>query len=176
MALAMAAAKSEAREAAPVARVAEGSETGAGAGAPAAQESPAAPVEPMAPPQQRSWVPVIALGAASVVGLGVGIGMTFASNAASDDAHRQSAAIIEGRGQCVKPASSWAGPCEQVRNDASRADTLGNVARVAFIASGAFAIAAATYVLWPKPKPSAYATALPVVHSGGAGFAVTGAW
>ncbi|XXY18895.1 PEGA domain-containing protein [Sorangium sp. So ce216] len=176
VALVMAAAKSEAQGATPVAKAAEGSAPGAGAGAPAAQEPPAAPVEPEPPKEERSWVPVIALGAASVVGIGVGLGTTFASNAASDEAHRQSAAIIEGRGQCVMPESSWAGPCEQVRNDASRADTLGNVARVAFIASGAFAIAAATYVLWPKPKPSAYATALPVVHPDGAGFAVTGAW
>ncbi|WP_437623731.1 hypothetical protein [Sorangium sp. So ce1151] len=172
----MAAAKSDARDAAPVARAAEESAPGSGAGAPSAQEPPAAPVEPTASSQHRSWVPVIPLGAASVVGLGVGLGTTFASNAASNEAHRQSAAIIEGRGQCVMPESSWAGPCEQVRNDASRADTLGNVARVAFIASGAFAIAAATYVLWPKPKRSAYATALPVVHPEGAGFAVKGAW
>ncbi|WP_437928496.1 PEGA domain-containing protein [Sorangium sp. So ce291] len=176
VALAMPAVKSDAREAAPVAQAPERGAPGAGARAPAAEKPPAAPVEPMAPPQQRSWVPVIALGAASAVGLGVGIGTTVASNTASDDAHKQSAAIIQGRGQCVKPESSWSGPCEQVLNDASRADTLGNVARVAFIASGAFVIAAATYVLWPKPKPSAYATALPVVHPDGAGFAVTGAW
>ncbi|AGP33783.1 hypothetical protein SCE1572_04285 [Sorangium cellulosum So0157-2] len=175
--LAMALAKSEAQETAPVANAAEGaSASSAGAGAPAAGLAPGGPVEPASPPQPRSWVPVIALGAASAVGLGVGIGMTVASNAASDDAHKQSAAIIQGRGQCVKPESSWAGPCEQVRNDASRADTLGNVARVAFIASGAFAIAAATYVLWPKPKRSESAVALPMVHSDGAGIAVMGAW
>ncbi|WP_437335937.1 PEGA domain-containing protein [Sorangium sp. So ce394] len=175
--LAMAPAKSEPQAAAPGAKAAEGaSAPGAGAGAPAAALAPGAPVEPASPPQPRSWVPVIALGAASVVGLGVGIGTTVASNAASDDAHKQSAAIIQGRGQCVKPESSWAGPCEQVRNDASRADTLGNVARVAFIASGAFAIAAATYVLWPRPKRSESAVALPVVHSDGAGVAVMGAW
>ncbi|WP_438008009.1 PEGA domain-containing protein [Sorangium sp. So ce321] len=179
VALAMAAAKSDAREGAPVAQAPERGAPGAGAGASAAEKPPVAPVEPVepaSPPQQRSWVPMIALGAASAVGLGVGIGTTVASNTASDDAHKQSAAIIQGRGQCVKPESSWSGPCEQVRNDASRADTLGNVARVAFIASGALAIATATYVLWPKPKPSAYATALPVVHPDGAGFAVTGAW
>ncbi|WP_437578184.1 PEGA domain-containing protein [Sorangium sp. So ce887] len=176
-ALALVPVKSEAQEAAPGARAAEGGRApGAGAGAPAAEMPPAEPAYPGPEPQKRSWVPVIALGAASAVGLGVGIGTTVASNAASDDAHKQSAAIIQGRGQCVKPASAWVGPCEQVRNDATRADTLGNVARVAFIASGAFAIAAATYVLWPKPKRSESAVALPVVHSDGAGIAVMGAW
>ncbi|XXX78126.1 PEGA domain-containing protein [Sorangium sp. So ce134] len=177
--LAMVLAKSEAQEAAPGAKAAEDASTpgaGAGAGAPLAEVPPAAPLPAQRQPPERSWVPVIALGAASAVGLGVGIGTTVASNAASDDAHKESAAIIQGRGQCVKPESSWAGPCEQVRNDASRADTLGNVARVAFIASGAFAIAAATYVLWPKPKRSEPAVALPVVHSDGAGVAVMGAW
>ncbi|WP_437486512.1 PEGA domain-containing protein [Sorangium sp. So ce1014] len=176
-ALALPPLKSEGQEAAPGARAAKGgSAPGAAAGAPVAEMPPAVPAYPGPEPQKRSWVPVIALGAASVVGLGVGIGTTVASNAASDDAHKQSAAIIQGRGQCVKPASAWVGPCEQVRSDASRADTLGNVARVAFIASGAFAIAAATYVLWPKPKRSESAVALPVVHSDGAGIAVMGAW
>ncbi|AUX20260.1 hypothetical protein SOCEGT47_007260 [Sorangium cellulosum] len=149
---------------------------GARAGAPVAEQPPTGPGEPAALPAERSWVPVIALGAASVVGLGVGIGTTVASNNASDDAHQQSAAIIHGRGQCVKPEPSWIGRCEQVRSDASRADTLGNVARVAYIASGVFAVAAATYVLWPKPEASDHAIALPVVHADGAGFAVMGTW
>ncbi|WP_437756851.1 PEGA domain-containing protein [Sorangium sp. So ce1389] len=153
-----------------------GSAAGTGVVGPVAGPPPAGPVEPQPLPDKRSWVPVIALGAASAVGLGVGIGATVASNAASSDAHQQSAAIIQGRGQCVRPESSWAGPCEQVRNDASRADTLGNVARVAYIASGAFAIAAATYVLWPQPKRSESAVALPVVRSDGAGIAVMGTW
>ncbi|WP_437814799.1 PEGA domain-containing protein [Sorangium sp. So ce1078] len=175
--VALALAKSEAHEAVPVAKAADGgSAAGAATGAPVAEMPPAVPAEPGPEPPKRSWVPVIALGAASVVGLGVGIGTAVASNAASDEAHKQSAAIIQGRGQCVKPESAWVGPCEQVRSDATRADTLGNVARVAFIASGALAIAAATYVLWPNAKRSESAVALPVVHSDGAGIAVMGAW
>ncbi len=44
-------------------------------------QPPAGPVEPQ-PPPEKNWVPVIALGAASAVGLGVGIGMTVASKSA----------------------------------------------------------------------------------------------
>ncbi|KYF82603.1 hypothetical protein BE11_37025, partial [Sorangium cellulosum] len=153
-----------------------GSATGAGAGGPVAGLPPAGPVEPQPVPEKRSWVPVIALGAASAVGLGVGIGMTVASNSASEDAHAQSAAIIQAGAQCVRPEASWVEPCEQVRSDASRADTFGNVARVAFIGSGVLAIGAVTYALWPKSKRTAPIVALPMVHSGGGGLAVIGAW
>jgi hypothetical protein len=144
----------------------------AGAGGPAVAQ-PLAPVEP---PPGKTWVPVIALGAASVVGLGVGIGTTVASNNASGDAHTQSTAIIEAGAQCVRPEASWVGPCEKVRSDASRADTLGNVARVAYIASGVLAIGAVTYALWPKSKRTEPTLVLPAVHSSGAGLAVMGAW
>ncbi|WP_438034851.1 PEGA domain-containing protein [Sorangium sp. So ce204] len=144
-----------------------------GAGASVTGQPPAGPVEP---PPKKNWVPVIALGAASAVALGVGIGTTVASNNASGDAHTQSTAIIEAGAQCVRPEASWVGPCEKVRSDASRADTLGNVARVAYIASGVLAIGAVTYALWPKSKRSEPTLVMPVVHSSGAGLAVMGAW
>ncbi|WP_437690159.1 PEGA domain-containing protein [Sorangium sp. So ce176] len=172
--LPMTLAKSEEKEATPVAKAAEGASSPGGA--PAAETAPAVPVGPIAPQQERSWVPAIALGAASVVGLGVGVATTVASSVASDDAHKESAAINQGRGQCVKPEPSWVGRCEQVRNDATRADTLGNVARVAYIASGVFAISAVTYALWPTPKLSGSTVALPVVRADGAGISVMGAW
>ncbi|WP_437781595.1 PEGA domain-containing protein [Sorangium sp. So ce1097] len=165
--------RSEAQASAGVKTEGSGSATGAGVVGPVAGPT-AVPVEPQ--PEKRNWVPVIALGAASAVGLGAGIGMTVASNNASGDAHTQSAAIIQAGAQCVRPEASWVGPCEQVRSNASRADTLGNIARVAFIGAGVLAIGAATYALWPKSKRTESIVALPVVHSDGAGFAVTGAW
>ncbi|KYF56126.1 hypothetical protein BE08_27330 [Sorangium cellulosum] len=173
--LAISPVRSEAQASAGVKTEGGGSATGAGGVGPVAGP-PAGSVEPPPPPEKRNWVPVIALGASSAVGLGVGIGMTVASNNASGDAHTQSAAIIQAGAQCVRPEASWVGPCEQVRSDASRADTLGNVARVAFIGAGVLAIGAATYALWPKSKRTESIVALPVVHSDGAGFAVTGAW
>ncbi|WP_437292269.1 PEGA domain-containing protein [Sorangium sp. So ce406] len=174
--LALALAKSEGPTAAGRTPVGGGSGTGAGAGGPVAGQPPAGPVGPQPVPEKRSWVPVIALGAASAVGLGVGIGMTVAGSNASGDAHTQSAAIIQAGAQCVRPEASWVGPCEQVRSNASRADTLGNVARVAFIGAGVLAIGAATYALWPKSKRTESIVALPVVHSDGAGLAMMGAW
>ncbi|WP_438027117.1 PEGA domain-containing protein [Sorangium sp. So ce233] len=174
--LALALAKSEGPTAAGRTTVGGGSATGAGAGGPVVGQPPAGPVEPQPVPEKRNWVPVIALGAASAVGLGVGIGMTVASNNASEDAHAQSAAIIQAGAQCVRPEASWVEPCEQVRSDASRADTFGNVARVAFIGSGVLAIGAVTYALWPKSKRTEPIVALPMVHSGGGGLAVIGAW
>ncbi|WP_129573115.1 MULTISPECIES: PEGA domain-containing protein [Sorangium] len=81
--LAMALAKSEAQATAPVVKTDGGTgASSAHAGAPAAALAPGASVEPASPPQQRSWVPVIALGAASVVGLGAKV-RSFSVSAAS---------------------------------------------------------------------------------------------
>ncbi|WP_437928498.1 hypothetical protein WMF37_04375 [Sorangium sp. So ce291] len=171
----MAAAKSEARDGAPVARAADGSETGAGTGPPAAQEPPAAPVEP---PQQRSWVPVIALGAASVVGLAAGITTTVMSrNArASADAHQES--IRQANGRCIEPPSYVVQECRELEHEAGRADSLGTVSVVSYAASGALAIAAVTYALWPRRPASVDhgLRVLPQMHAGGSGVVVVGAW
>ncbi|XXT20834.1 PEGA domain-containing protein [Sorangium sp. So ce429] len=178
VALAMAAAKSDARDAAPVAKAAEGSAPGAGAGAPAAQEPPAAPVEPEPPKEERSWVPVIALGAASVVGLGVGIGMTVAGSNALDDVHAQRRAISDAGGQCAKPPAAFVDRCAELNSAGDRVDTLGHVAGAAYVASGVLAAAALTYALWPRDEagsagqPRVVATAHPM----GAGVVVLGTW
>ncbi|AGP33787.1 hypothetical protein SCE1572_04305 [Sorangium cellulosum So0157-2] len=149
--LAMALAKSEANEATPVANAAEGaSAPGAGAGAPAAALAPAAPVEPASPPPPRSWVPVIALGAASVVGLGVGIGMTVASRNARSDADAQRAAILSRGPGCVNAPSDVASACDAFKDTAGSAEAFGTGALVAYVASGALAAGAVTYALWPR--------------------------
>ncbi|XXY45687.1 PEGA domain-containing protein [Sorangium sp. So ce269] len=180
VALAMAAAKSDSREAAPVARAAEGSApgAGAGAGAPAAGLAPGAPVEPPPRPQERNWVPVIALGAASVVGLGVGIGMTVAGSNALDDVHAQRRAIRDAGGQCAKPPAAFVDRCAELNSAGDRVDTLGHVAGAAYVASGVLAAAALTYALWPRDEagsagqPRVVATAHPM----GAGVVVLGTW
>ncbi|WP_438008013.1 hypothetical protein WME89_04425 [Sorangium sp. So ce321] len=178
MALAMAAAKSEAREAAPVVRAAEGSASGAGAGAPAAEKPPVAPVEPMAPPQQRSWVPVIALGAASAVGLGVGVGTTVASNSANSEARAQQDKIFAEGGGCLA-SPSFAGQCAELHRAGERAGRLGDIALGSYIASGVvLATAALTYALWPG-KNAEKATALLVLPEpcvDGVGFVMVSAW
>ncbi|WP_437486519.1 hypothetical protein WME75_03810 [Sorangium sp. So ce1014] len=150
--LAMALATSEAQAATPVAKPAEGaSAPGARAGAPAAEMTPGTPEKPV-PPQQRNWVPVIALGAASVVGLGVGIGTTVASNAASGDVDVQGRAILDAGGQCKQPPSAFVDNCSKLYDAGSRQETFGNAARVAYVASGVLVVAAVTYALWPRAE------------------------
>ncbi|MGK3996873.1 PEGA domain-containing protein [Sorangium sp. So ce1024] len=144
------------------------------AGPRAASETPAAklPETAVTTPATRSWVPVIALGAASVVGLGVGVGMTVASNDAIAEKDERKQRILQEGGQCAEPAAAFAERCKALRSAGSRADTLGNGARVAFIASGTLAAAAVTYLLWPR----ADATALPEVRADGAGITLFGAF
>ncbi|MGK3966944.1 hypothetical protein WMF01_40900 [Sorangium sp. So ce1667] len=177
--MALALAKSDAREAVPVANAPEGeSAPGAGAGALAAGKLPAAPVEPIAPPQERSWVPVIALGAASVVGLGVGIGMTVAGSNVLDDVHAQRQAIRGAEGQCTKPSAAFVDRCAELNNTGERVDTLGYVAGAAYVASGVLAAAALTYALWPRDeaRSAGHPRVVATAHPMGAGVVVLGAW
>ncbi|WP_437968557.1 PEGA domain-containing protein [Sorangium sp. So ce260] len=164
--LAMALAKSEVKEAAPVGK-AGGTVT-----------APVPPVDPVPPPEKRSWVPVIALGAASVVGLGVGIGMTVASNDASADGRAQADAILKAGGGCPDAPVAYSQACAGLRSTASRVDTFGRAATVAYAASGVLAIAAVTYALWPRSESrgSSKVRALPEARIGYGGIAVQGAW
>ncbi|WP_437913288.1 PEGA domain-containing protein [Sorangium sp. So ce302] len=143
---------------------------------PAGTPAPKAPETTAAHPAARSWVPVIALGAASVVGLGVGVGLTVASNDAVAEKDDRKQGILREGGQCVEPSASFVDRCNRLRSAGSRADTLGNGARVAYIASGALAAAAVTYLLWPRDSAMASGTVLPAVRTDGAGITVIGAF
>ncbi|WP_437651282.1 PEGA domain-containing protein [Sorangium sp. So ce362] len=178
-ALALPPLKSEGQETAPVAHAAEGgSAPGAAAGAPVAEMPPAAPAYPGPEPQKRSWVPVIALGAASVVGLGVGIGTTVASNAASDDVDVQGRAILDAGGQCKQPPSAFVDNCSKLYDAGSRQETFGNAARVAYVASGVLVVAAVTYALWPRAEArvATPVRVLPDVGAHSAGITLLGVW
>ncbi|HTN84081.1 MAG TPA: hypothetical protein VL242_10355 [Sorangium sp.] len=176
--LAMAPVRTEVQEAAPVAKMEGGaSAPGAGAGAPASEMAPVAPEEPVPPPQPRSWVPVIALGAASVVGLGVGIGMTVASNSANSEARAQQDKIFTAGGGCLA-SPSFAAQCAELQSTGERAGRLGDVALGSYIASGVLAAAALTYALWPArsaEKQTALAV-LPEPRVDGVGFVMVSAW
>ncbi|XXT17844.1 hypothetical protein WME94_47180 [Sorangium sp. So ce429] len=129
--------------------------------------------------EPRSWVPVLALGAASAVGLGVGVGFTVASNGAKAEGEAQQAAIWSAPGACVDAVSAYADACKELRKTASRADTFANVARVGYVASGVLAITAVTYALWPRDKGSGTAgrvLAVPRLHTSGAEIILDGAW
>ncbi|WP_233561454.1 PEGA domain-containing protein [Sorangium cellulosum] len=176
--LAPALAKSEGPTAAGATLVGGGSAAGAGAGGPVVGQPPAGPVEPQPVPEKRSWVPVIALGAASAVGLGVGIGMTVASNNASGDGRAQADAILKAGGGCPDAPPAYEQACSELRATASRVDTFGRAATVAYAASGVLAIAAVTYALWPRSATvaSGKVRALPEARIGYGGIAVQGAW
>ncbi|WP_437814801.1 PEGA domain-containing protein [Sorangium sp. So ce1078] len=176
--LAMVLAKSEAQTSAGLKTEGGTGAPSAGAGAPVVGQPPAGPVEPPPTPQERSWVPVIALGAASVVGLGVGIGTTVASNAASSDVDAQGRAIIDAGGQCKEPPSAFVDRCSKLYDAGSREETFGNAARVAFAASGVLAVAAVSYALWPRAEAriAAPVRVLPDVGAHSAGVALLGVW
>ncbi|XXX77804.1 PEGA domain-containing protein [Sorangium sp. So ce134] len=150
------------------------------AGPRAAREAPPArpPETTVAPPEGRSWVPVIVLGAASVVGLGVGVGMTVASNDANDEARAQSRSIQDAGGQCIEPPMAFTGRCAELDRLGAKADGLGDAAFGSYIASGVSALAALTYALWPRRAAtnSTEVSVLPNVGLHGSGIIVVGAW
>ncbi|WP_437636426.1 hypothetical protein [Sorangium sp. So ce854] len=175
--LAMALAKSEGSRAAGTTAEGGGSVTGAGSVGPVAGQ-PAVPVEPQPPPEKRSWVPVIALGAASAVGLGVGIGMTVLSRNARSDAEGYREQIRQANGRCIEPPSELIDTCRDVENEAGRAARFGTVSVVGHAASGVLAAAAVTYALWPRRSgPATHGVrVLPQPNVGGGGVVVVGAW
>ncbi|AUX29217.1 uncharacterized protein SOCE836_013050 [Sorangium cellulosum] len=151
------------------------------AGAPPTKAPPTkmkAPEGAVARPEERSWVPVIVLGAASVVGLGVGVGLTVASNDANNDAHAHSRSIRDAGGQCVEPSTAFTEQCAELDRRGLEASTLGYAAFGSYIASGVFALATATYVLWPSRAGtgSTGVSVRPDVRLDGSGILVVGTW
>jgi hypothetical protein len=136
-------------------------------------------VEPVAPREELSWVPVIALGAASVVGLGVGVGMTVASRNARSDAELQRATILSRGPGCVHAPSDVASACGAFEDSMSRAGTFGTGAIVAYAASGALAAGALVYALWPRSSELSGSVGIrPTVSlaSGETTIGVVGVW
>ncbi|WP_437864071.1 PEGA domain-containing protein [Sorangium sp. So ce363] len=172
--LAMVPVKSEAQVAGAMAEGGMGA-AGVGVGGPVVEQLPPGPVEP---PPKKNWGPVIALGAASAVALGVGIGTTVASNNASADGRAQADAILKAGGGCPDAPAAYSQACSDLRSTASRVDTFAHAATVAYTASGVLAIAAVTYALWPRSgaKASGKVRVLPETHVGYRGIVVQGAW
>ncbi|WP_437586869.1 PEGA domain-containing protein [Sorangium sp. So ce1000] len=127
--------------------------------------------------EQRSWVPVIALGAASAVALGVGVGMTVAANDATAEARSQQEAIFAGDGGCLE-SPAFAGACREFRRTTRRSDDLSNAAVVTYAASGAMAITALALALWPRESEAGRAAVRVVPGFGvrSAGIAVQTTW
>ncbi|WP_437953844.1 PEGA domain-containing protein [Sorangium sp. So ce296] len=146
----------------------------------AAREAPTAklPETTAAPPEGRSWVPVIVLGAASVVGLGVGVALTLTANDASAETSSQRAAIWNAGGGCIDAPAEHVGACAKLRDGEARVDAFSNGARIAYATSGLLLAGALAYWLWPA-TPSGNASRVQLVPSlgaRGAGIIAHGAW
>ncbi|WP_434042352.1 MULTISPECIES: PEGA domain-containing protein [Sorangium] len=173
--LAMVAAKSEAA-------LKAGEEEGATAAPHAVTEQPAAkPGQHVPGParvEQRTWVPVIALGAASAVALGVAVGTTVAANDAIAATRAQRTAIWTAGGGCIDAPEEYIGACAELRDGEARVDALSNAAHIAYMTSGLLLAGALTYALWPA-KVSASARGVRLVPSldvRGAGILAKGVW
>ncbi|WP_437875741.1 PEGA domain-containing protein [Sorangium sp. So ce513] len=170
-------------EKAPGAAGAAGAEA---AGAPAAagpragNDAPPAklPETTAAPREARSWVPVIALGAASAVGLGLGVGFTVASNGASADAHAQREAILRDGPGCLNASGAVAERCAQFSRTMARSDRFRDMAGVTFIASGTVALAALAVALWPQSGRTQVSAVrvIPELRGDSTGLSLFGAW
>ncbi|WP_437620922.1 hypothetical protein [Sorangium sp. So ce1151] len=127
--------------------------------------------------EQRSWVPVIALGAASAVGLGVGVGFTVAANNASADADKLRAAVLRDGPGCLHAPGALVGRCEDIERSGSRAEDFGNGAILAYAASGTFVLAALAIAIWPRsPAGATGVRASTSLHAGGASLSIEGTW
>lgn len=129
-------------------------------------------------PEERSWMPVAVLGATSAVGLGVAVGLTAAANGASDDAEAQRDRLVQIGGRCVDTPPAYVDSCSELSRRTSRTETLGNAARIAYIASGALAVSAVAVALWPRRSTgtTVRVSALADVGAGAGGVVVLGVW
>ncbi|WP_437894306.1 PEGA domain-containing protein [Sorangium sp. So ce124] len=148
---------------------------------PSAEQPAAKPEQHVAVPgriEQRSWIPVIALGAASAVALGVGIGTTVAANDAIAATRTQRTAIWTAGGACIDAPDEYIGACAEVRDGEARVDAFSNAARIAYVTSGLLLAGALTYSLWPaRASASARSVRLvPNVGARSAGIIAQGAW
>lgn len=150
------------------------------AGPRAAKDAPPAklPETTAAPPEARSWVPAIALGATSIVALGVGIGMTAASSSARQEADEQREGIRSADGRCIEPPSGSVNRCEAFQRNADDAEIFGTAALVSYVAAGALATAATAYLLWPRRSRTASTgvQVFPTVRADGGALLLVGAW
>jgi len=124
---------------------------------------------------RAKWITVVALGSATVVAAGFGVGFGIAAaNKASDVQNLQNS-----------PASAWsssrcygasASPlCTQVKDDVDANRAYWTVSAASYVGAGVLGAASlATWMLW-KPKSGAIA-ARPVLGAQGGGLVVDGRW
>lgn len=119
-------------------------------------------------------IALIAGGAVTLIGLGVGIGfMLDASSAESDAEDLRKRAIAEvGPGGC---AGSSAAVCRDLQDANDHADSSGTLSTVGFIGAGvAGAATIAIYFLWPEEKRQSTVRVAPSIGRRDAGLSILG--
>jgi tetratricopeptide (TPR) repeat protein len=100
-------------------------------------------------------VPLILVGAGvTAAGLVTGLAFTLVGSSKASSAAAALTKIEASHPGSSSPCSAPADPrCASLKTLNSDADTMNNVGRVAFIATGVAAAATLTYILWPTSKP-----------------------
>jgi hypothetical protein len=106
----------------------------------------------------EGWKPppvlFIAGGAAALVGIGLGVGMTVAANGKSSNADALGAKL-SGSSACLQPAPGAAQTCNALSDALKAQDTFSNVAVGGFVVGGALALGTAGLFVYSLMKPSA---------------------
>jgi hypothetical protein len=136
--------------------------------------------EPPPPPSEPPplW-PVAALGAAGVIGLGVGAGLAIAASAEGSNAQALHDALASWRRTCVTGSASYDARCPALSETARRADALHN-AGVGLLIGGGIALAGAgSYLAWHEGEkghraPATAVRVAPWAGASGAGLRAEG--
>ncbi|HEY4121416.1 MAG TPA: PEGA domain-containing protein [Byssovorax sp.] len=146
--------------------------------------SPAAPVvvatshvEPP-PPQKRSLVPVIVLGAVGVAGVALGVTGALLAGGKRGDADDTAASLKASGALCSPQTPGFESQCSSIGDDASSHSTLQVLSGVGFGVGAAGFVGAAAYLLWPRgaaPQTTGLAVA-PWSAKDGGGLSVRGSF
>jgi hypothetical protein len=124
-------------------------------------------------PPRRMFLPLMIGGAATLVGLGVGIGFTAAANGKASDIDGP---LRVGDGEPSACHQSSGAACAQLGDAIDDLHAFTAVAAVGYAVGIASAAATSAYVFWPRKKDDASSrvSAAPWVVPGGAGLGVSG--
>jgi hypothetical protein len=141
---------------------------------------------PVAPPvmpvvEKRPMWPVVASGAAAVVGIAVGAGLTVAANGKSADANALRSRLGGGNACAGSPAAGVASDCKKLRDNGSTQSTLASAAVGAFVTGGVLALATGGLGLWvisarPRSGPMTGLRVAPYAEPHEAGAVLVGQW
>ena len=145
-------------------------------------DAPKASIPDVSVPEQqrRNLVPVVVLGGAAVVALGVGGALLGVGAGKKDSAGTLHDQILGDKNGCVPGSGNLDSRCGELKSQLDSAYMLQNIGGATMAVGGAAAIAAVTYLLWPAPKlKKDHATPLsvtPVTGREQSGFVISGSF